>query len=123
MKYLVATLFIIPGLINFAPIVGALSNKHIANLYQVKHLSPDIALLLRHRAFLFGIVGALLICSAFQVTIRAHATIAALVSMVSFIILVFAMETSNPSLIKIAWIDVVATIVLLLGFFLHTRLN
>ena len=123
MKYLVASLFIIPGLINFAPIVGALSNEHISRLYQIENLSPDVALLLRHRAFLFGIIGVFLICSAFQMNLRTPATLAALVSMVSFTVLVFVLETSNPNLIRVAWIDIVATVVLLFGYFLHTRLK
>lgn len=36
----------------------------------------------------------------------------------SFIVLVFSTETSNPSLVS-AWIDVGATVVLLLGCWLH----
>ena len=55
--------------------------------------------------------------------LRTPATLAALVSMVSFTVLVFVLETSNPNLIRVAWIDIVATVVLLFGYFLHIRLN
>lgn len=119
MKQLIAALFIIPGLINFAPILGVLSNEHLAKLYLVNNLNPDIALLLRHRALLFGIVGAFIFYSAFQTHLRTYATIAGLVSMVSFVILVFTLNTSNPSLIKVAWIDVGAIIILIAGYLLH----
>lgn len=123
MKQLIAALFIVPGLINFAPILGALSNEHLAKLYLVDNLNPDVALLLRHRALLFGIVGAFIVYSAFQPHLRPYATIAGLVSMVSFVILVFALNTSNPSLIKVAWIDVGAIIILVVGSLLHFRCN
>ena len=123
MKQLIAALLIVPGLINFAPILGALSNEHLAKLYLVDNLNPDVALLLRHRALLFGIVGAFIIYSAFQPHLRPYATIAGLVSMVSFVILVFALNTSNPSLIKVAWIDVGAIIILVVGSLLHFRCN
>ena len=123
MNYLIASLFVIPGLINFAPIIGALSNEHLSKLYLVTDLSPDIALLLRHRAFLFGIVGAFILYSAFQINLRTYATIAGLISMVSFVVLVFALKTSNPSLIKVAWIDIVAIIILIAGYLLHIRFN
>ena len=123
MNYLIASLFVIPGLINFAPIIGALSNEHLSKLYLVTDISPDIALLLRHRAFLFGIVGAFILYSAFQINLRTYATIAGLISMVSFVVLVFALKTSNPSLIKVAWIDIVAIIILIAGYLLHIRFN
>ena len=123
MNYLIASLFVIPGLINFAPIIGALSNEHLSKLYLVTDISPDIALLLRHRAFLFGIVGASIFYSAFQTNLRSYATIAGLISMVSFVVLVFALKTSNPSLIKVAWIDIIAIIILIAGYLLHIRFN
>ena len=123
MNYLIASLFVIPGLINFAPIIGALSNEHLSKLYLVTDLSPDIALLLRNRAFLFGIVGAFIIYSAFQTNLRPYATVAGLISMVSFVVLVFALKTSNPSLIKVAWIDIIAIIILIAGYLLHIRFN
>ena len=123
MKYLIASLFIIPGVINFAPIVGALSNERLSRLYLITDIPSDIALLLRHRAFLFGIVGAFIIYSAFQSNLRPYATLAGLVSMISYVVLVFTLKTSNPNLINVAWIDVVAIIVLTLGYLLHLRFN
>ena len=121
MKILATIFFLIPGVINFAPVVGALSAKQLTRLYQIDNLSQDLELLLRHRAFLFGIIGTFIIISAFQPNLRIHATIAGLVSMVSFIVLAFTLNIDNPSLVKIVWVDVFAIVVLLVGFTLHIR--
>jgi len=121
MKYLISALFFIPGVINFIPIIGVISNHKLSQLYQIDGLDGDLALLLRHRAILFGIVGSVIMLASFQPPIRGHATIAGLVSMVSFVVLVFALKTSNPSLVKVAWVDVGATVLLVTGCVLHYR--
>ena len=121
MKYLISLLFFVPGLINFTPIIGSISKERLSRLYEIENLSSDLELLLRHRAFLFGIVGALIITAAFQTAIRLHAFIAGSVSMVSFVVLVFSLKTSNPSLAKVAWIDVFAIVLLVMAYLLHVR--
>lgn len=121
MNYVIAVLFLIPGLINFIPIIGSVSSDQLSRLYQIENISTDVELLLRHRAFLFGIVGLLIMVSAFQPVIRTHATLAGLVSMVSFIVLVMMLNISNPSLVRIAWIDVFAIVCLSAGYLLHLR--
>ena len=58
-----AALFAIPGLINLYPLVGVLGAKQLESLYGVDVAAPDLALLLRHRAVLFGLLGALLLAA------------------------------------------------------------
>jgi hypothetical protein len=99
------------------------AGEQLDKLYQVGTVSTDVQLLLRHRAILFGIVGSILIISAFVPSLRLVATIYGLVSMISFIVLVFATKNANPNLVQIAWIDVAATIVLLLAFGFHFALG
>ena len=119
MGYLISFLFLVTGVINFAPMFGSISGEQLNKLYQIGAVGPDLELLLRHRAFLFGIVGSIIIVAAFVPALRLVATICGLVSMVSFIALVLLTKNSNPNLVQIAWIDVGATIALLLGFALH----
>ncbi len=121
MRYLIIILFLVPGIFNFIPVVGVISNQQLSRLYQVSSLSVDLALLLRHRALLFGIVGGYMIYAAFQESLRNHAAVMGLVSMVSFIVLVFMLKTSNPSLVRLAYIDAVLTLMLLSGYVLHLR--
>jgi hypothetical protein len=58
------------GLINFLPVTGALSGKRIQALYGVAVEDSNSEILMRHRAVLFGIVGALIIASAFGGLLR-----------------------------------------------------
>jgi len=58
------------GLINFLPVTGALSGKRIQALYGVAVEDSNSEILMRHRAVLFGIVGALIIASAFDGLLR-----------------------------------------------------
>lgn len=119
MNYIISILFVIAGLINFAPISGVLSGEQLDKLYQIGAIHPDIELLMRHRAILFGMVGSVICIAAFVPSLRMLATFAGLASMLSFVVLVFATQSSNSNLIQIAWIDIAATVVLLFGFGLH----
>ena len=75
------------GLINLVPAVGALSADRIATAYGVAVEGPDLALLLRHRAALFGIVGGLAMVGAIHPPWRGPGAMAAGVSMGSFLVL------------------------------------
>jgi hypothetical protein len=123
MNYLIGSLFFVAGIIKFVPLIGVWSSERLSKLYQIEILNQDIALLLRHRAILFGIVGAIIISAAFFTRLRLTAAIAGLVSALSFIVLVLALETTNPSLIQIAWIDLFVSMLLLLGLALHILRN
>ncbi len=123
MNSFIASLFLVAGIVNFAPLIGVSSVEQLGKLYQIDILNRDVALLLRHRAVLFGIVGTLIIGAAFLPHLRTAAAIAGLVSMMSFIVLVLFLKTSNSSLMQIAWVDVFAIVALLLGFILHIALQ
>ena len=58
MDLVVAILFAIAAAVNLAPVAGVASNRRIESLYQVEVRDPNLAILLRHRALLFGIAGA-----------------------------------------------------------------
>ncbi len=81
MRYLVPVLFCVAAVVNLLPVTGAISNTLLSRAYQIEALHPDVSLLLRHRAILFGIIGALLVYAAFTPSIRGFATLAGLVSM------------------------------------------
>lgn len=121
MKHIVTVLFVIVGLINFAPLMGVLSNDMLATLYAVEITSPDMSLLLRHRAALFGIVGGYILIAAFRPNHRPVATIMAFASMLSFLALYLMIGPENSKLVGVFRIDVVAVVVLTAAVFLESR--
>lgn len=114
-------LFLIAGLINFAPLAGVLGDPMISAAYGVDVSSPEISLLLRHRAVLFGIVGGLLLVAAFRPALRATATTCGLASMVSFAVLYAFIQPSANELAGVFRIDLVGIGVLLAGWMVHKR--
>jgi len=83
---------IIAAIINLLPLVGVLSREQLEKLYALPITDPNLEVLMRHRAVLFGIVGGLLITSVFQAEWQTPAIIAGLLSMISFIVLTVMVE-------------------------------
>ncbi|MCA6367052.1 MAG: hypothetical protein IM618_08375 [Cytophagales bacterium] len=98
----------------------------ISKSYGIDIPNANYELLLRHRATLFGIIGGLMIFSAIVKKYYDIATIAGLISMTSFILLYFLIDKDISSeLKKVMVIDIVATVILLIGLalFLITSKN
>tara|TARA_R110002073_G_scaffold44217_6_gene122787 strand:- start:380 stop:766 length:387 start_codon:yes stop_codon:yes gene_type:complete len=119
MRYFTVFAYLLAAVINLAPSVGTLSNAKLTQLYAIPIESADLALLLRHRAVLFAIVGGYLFAAAFSKGLRTQAGIAGLVSMVSFILLFVLTGTDNANLLRVALIDSAAVLVLMLGLATH----
>lgn len=109
------TLFI-AGIINLLPSILAFFPQKIDESYGVALPNANYELLLRHRAVLFGIIGAGMICSAITKKYYEATTAAGLISMISFILLYFIIgHEINANLKKVMIIDFGATIFLLIG--------
>jgi len=101
------------GLINFLPVVGALSGRRIEVLYGVAVEDSNSEILLRHRAVLFGIVGTLIIASAFDSSLRPAGYAAGFTAMLTFILITGLVGNYNANLRRVAIVDIVATAALL----------
>ncbi|MEM7763603.1 MAG: phosphopantetheine adenylyltransferase [Pseudomonadota bacterium] len=119
MNTVVVLIYVLVGVINVLPIVGVISVARLSSLYGVSVESPDLALLLQHRAVLFGLLGGLLISAAWTPSVRTPAALAGIISMLSFCVLTVLLNVANPALVRIAWIDVVAVVLLAIGVTLH----
>ena len=106
-------ILLVVGLINLFPLIGVISASQINQLYGIQIDSPDLVVLMRHRAILFGLLGAFIIYSAFRQSLQSVACIAGLLSMMAFVLLAFASGNVNAELNKVALIDAVASIALL----------
>lgn len=113
-------LLLLVGIINTLPVLIAFLPEKIATSYGVTIPDANYELLLRHRAVLFGIVGGWMIYAAFANKYLTSATIIGLISMLSFILLYFLIgQPINAALTKVMKIDVIATVVLIIGFLLY----
>ena len=122
MAVFVKAVLILVGLVNLAPIVGVLSQSHLFRLYGVAIENQDLLLMMRHRAVLLGLVGATMVAAAWLPGLRTAACMLGLVSMISFVVLVLGSGGVSAPLLKIAVIDGLAIVVLVLALAAHLRM-
>ncbi|PPE73422.1 phosphopantetheine adenylyltransferase [Solimonas fluminis] len=103
------------GVLHLLPLAGLLSAARLEALYGIPVREPSLELLLRHRALLFGLLGALLIAGALRSELRAAAIIAALVSMGGFLLLAAQSAELAAPLRRVALADLIATLLLLIA--------
>jgi len=101
------------GLINFLPLIGALSRKRVEALYDVTIEDGTYEVLLRHRAVLFGIVGTLMLASAFVASLRPAGYAAGFTAMLSYLLLAARVGNHNANIRRVAILDIIATAALL----------
>ena len=90
---------------NLIPALGAISAARLEAMYGVAIADENLAVLLRHRAVMLGIVGALLWAAALRPVLRPIALTAGFASMLSFIAFVLMESSSNSQLIRVAGLD------------------
>ena len=104
--------FIVAAIINLLPLSGLIGAAPLEKAYGVSVQGPDMAVLLRHRAVLFGVVGGLLLAGAFVPSLRAIGFAAGMVSMVSFLIFRALEGDGNEALARVAMVDYLGIVVL-----------
>jgi hypothetical protein len=112
-------LIVLAAIVNLAPVIGVLSAQRLQSMYGMAIADPNLALLLRHRAVLFAIVGGLLLASAVHPPLRLAGIAAGLLSMGSFIVLALLVGDVNPSLRRVVVIDAVASLGLIVALLLE----
>ncbi len=101
--------------------MGVISGARLESLYGVATDDPNLLILLRHRAVLFGLLGGFVLASAFVPAWRTAAILAVGVSMLSFVALALAQGGFNPALRKVVMIDIVLSVALLPALALHWK--
>ena len=108
MRHLVALGLLIAGVIHLLPLTGLLGSAHLAALYGLPFDEPNLAILMRHRAVLFGLLGAYLVLAAFKPAHRVIACVGGLISVVAFLALAWSTGGTNPQLDRVVLADLVA---------------
>ncbi len=114
-------MFIVAGVIHLVPLSGLLGADRLQALYALPMADPNLAILMRHRAVLFGLVGSFLIYAAFRPDLRPLAFGAGFVSVLSFLALAWSTGDYNASVTRIVNGDLVALVALVIGLTLHMR--
>jgi hypothetical protein len=115
MRYFVSAMLVVVGLIHLAPVTGVLGVERLAILYGLAFDEPNLAILMRHRAILFGLLGLFLVFAAFKPGLQNLAFVAGFASVVSFLALAGSAGGYNAQVARIVAGDVVALVCLILG--------
>ena len=115
MRFIVPAMLLAVGIIHILPLSGVLSAARLFDLYGITFDDPNVEILMRHRAVLFGLLGIFLISSAFLPNLQLAALITGFVSVVSFLYLAYSVGGYNDQVNRIVTADKAALICLLMG--------
>lgn len=115
MRHLVSAMLIVVALIHLIPVSGALGKDSLAALYGLSFDDPNLAILMRHRAVLFGLLGVFIGFAAFRPAYQPAAFVAGFVSVVSFLGLALAVGGYNAQVGRVFTADIVALLCLMVG--------
>ena len=119
MRYLVSAMLVIVAVIHLLPLAGVLGSERLALLYGLDFSEPNRAILMRHRAVLFGLLGCFLLFAAFRPAWQRVAFVAGFVSVVSFLVLAWSVGGYNAELERVVTADFVALACLVIGLSAH----
>lgn len=109
-------MLVIVAIIHLLLLSGAIGGERLAALYGLSFNDPNLAILMRHRAVLFGILGLFLLFAAFRPQFQVIAFIAGFVSVVSFLWLAWSVGGCNTQIARVFMADIVALACLIIGF-------
>ena len=114
-RYVVAAMLVVVGVIHLLPLSGVLSIERLTALYGLSFSEPNLAILMRHRAVLFGLLGLFMIVAAFRRLMQPAAFIGGFVSVASFLYLAWSIGGYNAPIGRVVMADTVALVCLLIG--------
>ena len=115
MKYVSVLALLIAGVIHLLPLPGVLGTGNLARLYGITVSDPNTAILLQHRALLFGILGALMLVAIPVPSLRIVALSVGFVSAARFIVVAVWVGNYNAEINRVVVADVIASLLLGLG--------
>lgn len=98
---------VVAGVVHLLPL-GGLSRARLPRLYGIAAPDDGLALLLCHRAVLFGLLGALLVTAAFVPGLVPVALAGGLASTIAFLVLAMPWRALGPKLRRVVVADAVA---------------
>ena len=119
MHRVAALMLLLVAFVHLPPLVGVLGAGRLQDLYGIPIAGPDLAILMRHRAVLFGLLGGYQLWAVFRPAHRTVAFVAGIASLAAFLALVFSTPGHNALLARLAAIDAVALVLSIVGFGAH----
>ena len=125
MRYLISAMLVIVAIIHLLPLPGVLGSERLAALYGLSFDEPNLAILMRHRAVLFGLLGVFFLVAAFRPELQPMAFAGGFVSVLSFLYLAWSAGGYNAQVGRVVAADGLALVCLVVGaatlFYLRSK--
>ena len=121
LDFLPAVALAVAGVIHLLPVPGALGGEAIARLYGIAVDDPNTAILLQHRALLFGVLGVFMLSAIRWPGLRLAALSVGLASAASFLAIAVWVGGYNDAIARVVAADIVASVFLVFGLAAHWR--
>ncbi len=115
MRHLISATLLIVAVIHLLPLIGVLGAPRLPALYGIPFDEANLEILMRHRAVLFGLLGAFLACAAFRPALQPLAFLAGFASVLSFLYLAWSVGGYNAQVARVFIADIVALVCLAIG--------
>jgi hypothetical protein len=115
MRILVSCMLGVVGVIHLLPLSGVLGVAQLASLYGITLDDPNLVILMRHRAVLFGLLGVFLLVAAFRTELQIAALIVGFISVGAFLVLAGSVGEYNSNIRSVFIADLVALACLSVG--------
>ena len=123
MRYLISVMLIIVGIIHLLPLAGVLGSEKLSTLYGLSINDPNLVILMRHRAVLFGVLGAFFVFAAFKPAFQPLAFVAGFISVVSFLWLAWSTGNYNAQVARVFTADIIALLCLIIAVACYLLIN
>lgn len=107
-RALVSLMLVVAGIIHLLPLPGVLGSDQLVALYGLDIGDPNLAILLRHRAVLFGLLGMACLIAAFRHAWQNAVIVAASVSAIAFLLIAGTTGQYNAAIARVVTADIVA---------------
>lgn len=108
MRALICAMLVVVAIIHLLPLSGLLGADRLNALYGISIGDPDLEILMRHRAVLFGLLGVFILVAAFRPTLQVMALVAGFASVLSFLWLAWSVGGYNSQIVREVIADGVA---------------
>jgi hypothetical protein len=109
---LIGAALLLVGIIHVLPLAGLSGADRLQSLYGVTISDPNMLVLMRHRAVLFGLLGAGCLYAAFDQRFAVPALAAGFVSVAAFLAIAYQHAPLNDAVRRVVVVDWVALAVL-----------
>jgi hypothetical protein len=115
MNHVVTVSLVIAAVIHLLPLSGVIGVQRLELLYGTPIMDPNLEILMRHRAVLFGMLGMFLLFAAFRPQLQVPAFVLGSTSVLSFLWLAWSVGGYNAHIGRVFAADIVALVALVVG--------